>query len=152
MKIIIFFACIFFFHAIALGQPSNPQLNKALADSLGADEYGMKMYTMVILKTGSAKIDDKAKRDSIFRGHMQNIGRMAKIGKLVIAGPFESNDKNYRGIYIFNATLEETKKLVTTDPAVSSNLLEPEIFQWYGSAALPIYLPYHDKIWTKKPG
>ena len=29
---------------------SNSKFNKALADSLGADEYGMKKYVLVILK------------------------------------------------------------------------------------------------------
>lgn len=32
--------------------------DKALADSLGADQYGMKMYFLVILKTGSDQITD----------------------------------------------------------------------------------------------
>ena len=35
------------------------------------------------------------------------------------------NDRNYRGIYIFNVeTVEEAKALVATDPAIQSNLLE----------------------------
>ena len=134
-----------------VAQDVNPNFDKKLADSLGADQYGMKMYTMVILKTGPVKVEDKTVRDSIFRGHMNNIGRMAKMGKLVVAGPFESNDLNYRGIYIFNATLDETKELVQTDPAVKAKILDPEIFQWYGSAALPLYLNVHETLWTKKP-
>lgn len=138
-------------YGLAAAQTTNPKFNKKLADSLGADEYGMKMYTMVILKTGPVKVEDKTVRDSIFRGHMNNIGRMAKMGKLVVAGPFESNDLNYRGIYIFNATLDETKELVQTDPAVKAKILDPEIFQWYGSAALPLYLNVHETLWTKKP-
>ena len=138
-------------YGLAAAQSTNPKFNKKLADSLGADEYGMKMYTMVILKTGPVKVEDKTVRDSIFRGHMNNIGRMAKMGKLVVAGPFESNDLNYRGIYIFNATLDETKELVQTDPAVKAKILDPEIFQWYGSAALPLYLNVHETLWTKKP-
>jgi len=138
-------------YGLAAAQTTNPKFNKRLADSLGADEYGMKMYTMVILKTGPVKVEDKTVRDSIFRGHMNNIGRMAKMGKLVVAGPFESNDLNYRGIYIFNATLDETKELVQTDPAVKAKILDPEIFQWYGSAALPLYLNVHETLWTKKP-
>jgi len=49
--------------------------NKQLADSLGADDYGMKIYVLVILKTGKAKIEDKQKADSLFLGHLQNIKR-----------------------------------------------------------------------------
>lgn len=151
MKSLLFFAVIAFCPLFIAAQDANPNFDKKLADSLGADQYGMRMYTMVILKSGTGKVDDKSKRDSIFRGHMNNIGRMAKAGKLVIAGPLQNNDKKYRGIYIFSATLEETRQLVQTDPAVSAKLLDPEIYEWYGSAALPVYLPYHEKVWTKKP-
>jgi uncharacterized protein YciI len=130
---------------------SNPKYDKALADSLGSDEYGMKMYTLVILKTGTAKIDRKETVDSLFKGHMENIGRLAKSGKLVLAGPLKKNDKSYRGIFIFNVkTIEEANQLLSTDPAVKEKLLDAEIFQWYGSAALPTYLPNHDKIEKNK--
>ena len=33
--------------------------DKKLADSLGADEYGMKKYVLAILKTGSFKLLNK---------------------------------------------------------------------------------------------
>jgi uncharacterized protein YciI len=125
--------------------------NQALADSLGADEYGMKMYVLVILKTGSNKIENKAKVDSLFRGHMANIGRLANLGKLVVAGPLKKNEKTYRGIFILNAkTLDEAKALLDTDPAVKEKLLEAEMYEWYGSAALPVYLKTHSVIQKKE--
>ena len=131
---------------LLLAQSSNPHYNKTLADSLGGDEYGMKMYVLVILKTGTATLDKKV-TDSLFSGHMANIGRLATEGKLVVAGPLKKNEKNYRGIFIFNVkTLEEAKELLVTDPAVKAKVLDAELFQWYGSAALPMYLPYHSKV------
>ena len=121
--------------------------NQVLADSLGADDYGMKMYTMVILKTGSYQTDRKETVDSLFAGHMKNINRLAEEDKLVVAGPFRKNDKAYRGIFILNVkTKEEALALLEHDPAIKQKLLEPELFEWYGSAALPMYLPYHSKI------
>ncbi|MBK8698602.1 MAG: hypothetical protein IPN29_03315 [Saprospiraceae bacterium] len=124
--------------------------DKQLADSLGADAYGMKMYVMVVLKTGQVKIDDKKKVESLFAGHMQNINRLAESNKLVVAGPFEKNDKNFAGIFILNAAnLEEAAALLDTDPAVKAGLLDAEMFQWYGSAALPLYLKYHDAVKSK---
>ncbi len=125
--------------------------NKSLADSLGGDDYGMKMYTLVILKTGSVMITDKSKTDSLFRVHMDNIGRLAKEGKLVVAGPLQKNDKAYRGIFILNVSPAEAPALLESDPAIKAKLLETEIFGWYGSAALPMYLRYHDEIERKKP-
>lgn len=129
----------------AQNQP--PAFNKALADSLDADKYGMKMYVMVILKTGSATITDKATVDSLFKGHMDNIGHLADRGKLVVAGPFQKNEKQYRGIFILNtSSLEEARALLQTDPAIKAQLLDTELFNWYGSAALPLYLKHHPEI------
>ncbi|MEO6051165.1 MAG: hypothetical protein ABIP78_07520, partial [Pyrinomonadaceae bacterium] len=73
-----------------------------LAKKLGADDLGMKHYVLVILKTGAKDAAFKGKeRDDILAGHMANIGRLAEEGKLAVAGPFEKNDKGYRGLYIF---------------------------------------------------
>jgi uncharacterized protein YciI len=128
-------------------QTTNPKYDKALADSLKGDEYGMKMYVLVILKTGTAKIDNKATVDSLFKGHMANIGRLAEEGKLIVAGPLKKNEKTYRGIFIFNmSSIDEVKPLLNTDPAIREKLLDAELFNWYGSAALPVYLKTHEKI------
>lgn len=128
-------------------QSINPHYDKALADSMGADPYGMKMYVLVILKTGTDTTAGKPRTDSLFAGHMQNIGRLAAEGKLVVAGPMGKNDKSYRGIFILNVkTTAEAAALLDTDPAIRERLLAAELFPWYGSAALPLYLPYHDKV------
>jgi uncharacterized protein YciI len=144
--------CIFLFFCLSVYcQSNNPVYDKALAEKLGADEYGMKMYVLVILKTGPVSIDNKETVDSLFKGHMSNIGRMAAAGKLVIAGPFEKNEKSFRGIFILNVkTFEEANKLLAGDPAVSNHLLDAELFEWYGSAAISEYLPFHEKIRKEK--
>ena len=108
------------------------------------------MYVLVILKPGSNKIDDKQKADSLFIGHLQNIGQLAKIGKLVAAGPLKKNEKGYEGIFVLNVrTIEEANTLLETDPAIKAKMLDTELFQWYGSAALPLYLKYHDNVKKK---
>jgi uncharacterized protein YciI len=141
--ILLLLACAGSIHA----QTPNAKYNKALADSLGADEYGMKMYVLVMLKTGSNKTTDKARVNELFKGHMANIGRLAEAGKLTVAGPLQKNDKEYRGIFILNVkTVEEAKALLETDPAVKEKLLDAELFPWYGSAALPLYLKWHDVV------
>ena len=131
----------------ATGQSINPNYDSALAKSLGADDYGMKKYILVILKTGSNTIEDQAIRDSLFEGHMENINRLADNGKLVVAGPIGENDKSYRGIFILNVkTLEEANELLQTDPTIIERIFEVELFEWYGSAALSEYLKTHEKI------
>lgn len=135
----------------ASAQTDNPNYNKSLADSLGGDDYGMKAYTLVILKTGPNKIEDKKILDSLFKGHMANIGRLAANGQLVVAGPLGKNEKTYRGIFILNTgSVEEANALLQTDPVIKNRVMEAEIFKWYGSAALPTYLPNHEKIEKKK--
>jgi uncharacterized protein YciI len=135
------------FSGIVNAQSTNTKYDKTLADSLGADEYGMKMYVLVLLKTGTAKINDKRTVDSLFAGHLQNIKRLANEGKLSVAGPLQKNDKNYRGIFILNVkTVDEAKSLLQTDPAIKAQLLDVELYGWYGSAALPMYLPASEKV------
>ena len=135
MKPILSLTLLVVFCLMGNAQNSNVHYNKALADSLGADEYGMKQYVLVILKTGTNTTDNKTVIDSLFRGHMNNITRLAKMGKLVVAGPMRKNDKTYRGIFILNvATTEEATELLNADPAISEKLLEPELYSWYGSA------------------
>jgi uncharacterized protein YciI len=121
--------------------------DEALAKKLGADNYGMKMYVLVMLKSGTNTTETKAKTDSLFAGHMANMGKMVEAQKLIIAGPMGKNDKNYRGIFVLNTkSIEEAKQLLESDPAIKAKLLEPELYNWYGSAALAEYLPFHDKI------
>ncbi len=135
----------------ASSQTENPKYDKLLADSLAGDDYGMRTYILVILKTGTKNIEDKKVLDSLFKGHMENIGRLAAKGKLIVAGPFGKNDKTYRGIFILNVkSIEEANALLETDPTIKAKVLEAELFKWYGSAALPTYLPNHEKIEKKK--
>ncbi|WP_066434411.1 YciI family protein [Chryseobacterium sp. CCH4-E10] len=132
--------------------PANT-FNKELAAKLGADQYGMKSYVVVMLTTGTAKIEDKAKMGELMKGHLANIGKLADEGKIVVAGPFlEKNKENYRGMFIFNTqSKEEAEQWVKTDPAVQAGVFSYEIFPWYGSAALPMYLKYHKEISKENP-
>lgn len=136
----------------ATAQSQNPAYDKALADSLGADAYGMKQYVLAILKTGTNTTTDKEKLNTYFRGHMENIGKLAREGKLIVAGPLGKNEKNYRGIFILDAkTVEEAHELVKTDPAIKAKVFDVELYPWYGSAALPVYLETHSKIEKEQP-
>jgi len=127
--------------------------NQKLADSLGADQYGMKPYMIVMLNTGSVKIVDKTKMADLMKGHMNNIGKLSTEGKIVVAGPFSGkNQRDYRGMFIFNTkSKEEAESWVKTDPAVAAGVFSYEIFPWYGSAALPMYLKHHNEIAKENP-
>ena len=144
----IFFLFLFLLKGNA--QTSNSKYNKQLADSLGADDYGMKTYILVVLKSGKTKIQDKKKSDSLLLGHLQNITKLAALGKLITAGPLKKNDKEYAGIFVLNVnTFEEANELLETDPAIKAKMFDTELFQWYSSAALPLYLQFHDNVKKK---
>lgn len=125
-----------------------PAFDPELAKKLGADERGMKMYVLCILKTGPKDAEIQGKeRDEIFAGHFANISRLADEGKLAVAGPFGKNDKTWRGLYIFNvATIEEAEKLVVLDPAVKAGVFVPDLTLWYGTAAMMTIPETHKRI------
>jgi hypothetical protein len=83
---------------------------------------------------------------------MENINLLVKEGKMIVAGPLNKNDKTYRGIFILNVTtFEEAESLLQRDSAIKEDLLDFELYKWYGSAALPKYLEFSDKIWKRNP-
>lgn len=156
MKLKIYFSLSLLIATLSFAQEKKeekPKFNQELATSLGADKYGMKAYTLVMLITGSAKIEDKAKMSELMKGHMANIGKLADEGKIIVAGPFlEKNKETYRGMFIFNTkSKEEAEQWVKTDPAVLAGVFNYEIFPWYGSAALPLYLKHHKEITKENP-
>lgn len=132
---------------LACAQEPNPEYDSILVRNLGADERGMKTYVLVILRTGPAKIEDKELRDSLFTGHFSNIDKLAGEGKLLAAGPFNTNDKEYRGLFIFNVnTIAEAEELVKGDPTVTNGIFVTEMYRWYGSAALQMMNEIHSRL------
>lgn len=137
---------------VAAGQKAEHEYDSVLAHQLGADERGMKTYVLVILKTGSARISDKALRDSLFVGHFSNMDKLAAEKKLILAGPMGENENEYRGLFLFDVkTIEEAEELLKGDPTVTSKIFDTELYRWYGSAALPVYLEAAERIRKKTP-
>lgn len=133
-------------------QDSENLYDASLADSLGADEYGMKSYVFVALVTGPTKITDRDSINTLMRGHLDNISRLAEEGKIILAGPYGKNDLDFRGLFIFDETdIAEVERLLETDPAIAAGVFKTEIIPWYGSAALPTYLPNHLKVQKVSP-
>jgi uncharacterized protein len=141
--ILIMLAC-----SISQAQKTNPNYDAELAKKVGADDYGMKKFVFVMLKTGSNTSEEKEPKDKAFGGHMTNMDRLVKEKKLIVAGPIEKNDNEYRGIFILDVrSIEEAKNILKTDPAISTNYLAADYYVWWGSAALAEYLPASDKVW-----
>ena len=123
----------------------------ALAKRLGADEAGMRGYVFVVLKTGPNRMPNGPARDEMFQGHFANIQRLAKEGKLVVAGPFDGVD-GWRGMFIFTGSdIEAVKQDVGTDPVIKSGEMVAEYHKLYSSAALMLVGEVHDKIKQRDP-
>jgi len=123
----------------------------SLAKKLGADDYGMKQYVLAYLKKGPNRDLSNEEAMELQKAHLENIGKMAAAGKLVLAGPF-LDDGETRGIYIFNVkTIEEAKALTETDPAIIAGSLVMELHPWYGSAALMTVNEIHSQVAKSNP-
>ncbi len=98
----------------------------------GDTTYVMRRYVMVLLHAGKKSNKySKEELEKIQAGHMANIGRLAKEGKLLVAGPM-GDDGDLRGIFILDCEhVEEAKALVATDPAVVAGRLRAEYHPWW---------------------
>jgi uncharacterized protein YciI len=129
---------------------STSGFDSAKAEKYGADDYGMKQYVMAFLKSGPNRPEDSNHAAELQKAHLNNISRLAKEGKLVLAGPFLDSD-SLRGIYIFNTeSIKEAKKLTESDPAIKYGSLKMELKSWYGSAALMEVNEIHKSLSKKE--
>lgn len=129
--------------------PKKPKFDAKLAKKLGADDYGIRQYVLVILKTGPKTMPDGKERDAMFAGHFANMKRLAGEGKLALAGPLDKVD-GWRGLFILSVTdLEEAKKLVATDPVIINGEMIAEYHKYFGSAGLMMVNEIHGKIAKK---
>lgn len=148
----IFVCLLLLITSLVMSQNTNPNYDAELAKTYEADDYGMKSFVLVILKSGTNTETNADKKSSAFKGHMANINRLVEDKKLIVAGPLGKNDNNYRGIFILDVkSIEEAETLLQTDPAIKASYLQPELYNWYGSAALAAYLEDSDKIWKINP-
>lgn len=131
---------------------ATPAYDAELAKRLGADERGMRKYVLVVLKTGPTPVTDPDKRKAMFAGHFANMERLAAEGKLAVAGPFSKNEAGWRGLYIFAVEdVEQARTLVATDPVVIEGEMVPELYPWYGSAAMMAVPDTHARITPPTP-
>lgn len=96
-------------------------------------------YVYITLKTGPKSASQTPEQSQrIFQGHMANMHRLADLGKLVIAGPFNKpHDKSWRGVFVMDVpTVELARELVATDPGVMAEVFTPEFVPMHASPAL----------------
>ena len=94
-------------------------------------ENQIRKYYFVMLVRGANRTQDSTTAAKLQAGHLENINRLYKEGKIKVAGPFGDNG-NWRGIFIFDcATEEEVRKLLDTDPMIAAGRPAYELHPWY---------------------
>jgi uncharacterized protein YciI len=93
------------------------------------------VYTFVFLNKKEDKAElPKEAVDKLMKGHMDNMGRLAKEGKLIAAGPFEGGG----GIFIFNTTSIDTANAwLSTDPGVQTKRWDVEVLPYHARKGNP---------------
>ena len=117
----------------APGFCQDPSTMGASGKSPAKNDFELKQYWFVMLTKGARRdeITDTAAINKLQQGHMDNMRRLASMGKLIVAGPF-GDDGNWRGIFIFDCkSKEETEDLLKTDPAIAAGRLAYEIHPWW---------------------
>ena len=133
--------------AVPVAPVAAPVFDAALAQRTGADERGMRRYVLVILKTGPTRVPDGDARTAMFAGHMANIERLAKEGRLALAGPFMQDPSGWRGLFVLAVDdIEQAKALVASDPVIANGEMVAEYHPWYGSAANMLVAEWHERL------
>jgi uncharacterized protein YciI len=115
--------------------PEKYDLSKDTSVFLGE----MKRYWLVLLKKGPNRNQNSISEEKIQAAHMANINRLAKEGKLIMAGPIGIED-DLRGIFLMNcADSAEVENFVRTDSAVITGRLIMKYYPWWAGKGKYIF-------------
>ena len=91
----------------------------------------MKRFWLVQLIKGPNRNQDSASRRKIQAAHIANIVRLAKEGKIIMAGPI-GIENELQGIFLMNCKdSSEVESFVKTDTAVITGRLIMKFYPWW---------------------
>ncbi|HKD11375.1 MAG TPA: YciI family protein [Thermoanaerobaculia bacterium] len=124
--------------AAALVSAAPPPSPTATPD-IGPGGFEMTTYYLALLYRGPKWTpEETAETRAIQDGHMANIQRLAKEGKLLLAGPF-TDGGDLRGIFVFKVgSMQEAQDLAAADPAVKAGRLRLDIHPWYSARNITV--------------
>src|SRR6187399_243508 len=137
MKILSFFLCVAFVITSCNNEQSSsisevkPAEKYDLAKDTSVYSGEMKRFWLVHLMKGPNRNQDSASRVKIQAAHIANIERLAKEGKIIMAGPIGIED-DLQGIFLMNCSdSTEVEKFVQTDTAVITGRLIMKYYPWW---------------------
>ena len=94
---------------------------------------GMERLTLVVLRRPPDAADyPEEELDRIQAGHIAVLDEQRERGVLAAAGPFRDHeDESLRGLCIYRTSVEETRAIVATDPAVRAHRMTGEVVTWW---------------------
>ena len=112
---------------VSITNPEKYDITKDTTVTVGE----MKRYWLVLLQKGPNRNQDSISAEKIQAAHMANITRLAKEGKLIMAGPIGVED-DLRGIFLMNCSdSTEVENFVKTDSAVITGRLVMKYYPWW---------------------
>jgi len=137
MKILSFVFCIAFVVASCNNeQPTSisevkPAEKYDLAKDTSVYSGEMKRFWLVHLMKGPIRNQDSVSRVKIQAAHIANIVRLAKEGKIIMAGPI-GVESELQGIFLMNCKdSTEVESIVKTDTAVITGRLIMKYYPWW---------------------
>jgi len=132
MKYLLSTAVVLFLALIsALAIASEPELDEGAATE--------RAYVFVYLILNEPERFTRADMGEAMQGHFDNMAKLADEEKLLIAGPLAEPriSPQHRGIFVLNAeTIEEGRKIASTDPAVRAGIFKMEMYTFTTDAPL----------------
>ena len=137
MKILSFVFCIAFVVASCNNEQSTsiskvkPAEKYDLAKDTSVYSGEMKRFWLVHLMKGPIRNQDSVSRVKIQAAHIANIVRLAKEGKIIMAGPI-GVEGELQGIFLMNCKdSTEVESIVKTDTAVITGRLIMKYYPWW---------------------
>ncbi|MBI1761921.1 MAG: hypothetical protein HYR56_10845 [Acidobacteria bacterium] len=103
-------------------------------------QFDLEQYQFAILKRGPQWTPEQTPEvEKLMAGHMANIQKMGRLGKLMAAGPLGKNEAGLAGIFVFKAaSLDEAKALAAEDPAIKAGRLAIDFCTWSAPKGLGV--------------
>ncbi len=106
---------------------------------LAQEKQAMRFYVLAILEKGPKWTKESTpETKELLKGHFDNMGRMAKEGKLILAGPLaEAGDA--AGIFLLNTdSIEQAREWCGSDPSIAAGRFQVKLWKWYSAKGIGI--------------
>ncbi len=93
----------------------------------------LERYTFVLLRRPPNAPDYPEERlDQIQEQHLAHLGQLRERGVLLLSGPFgDQPDESWRGLCVLTTSIDESRELMSQDPAVLAGRLVPDVLSWW---------------------